>query len=128
LTFVPSGRKFFCILILARKVQFKPCERNWMHHVRIIGTGSYVPKRVLTNSDLEKMVETTDQWIMERTGIRERRIADENETNVSMGGLALERAIENACIDPTDIDMLVVGTNTTGPGLALRRGPHRSTP
>jgi 3-oxoacyl-[acyl-carrier-protein] synthase-3 len=86
-----------------------------MHQARIIGTGSYVPERVLTNSDLEKMVETSNQWILERTGICERRIAGDNETNVTMGRLALERAIENACIDPADIDMLVVGTNTTDP-------------
>jgi len=86
-----------------------------MHHVGIIGTGSYVPDRILTNYDLEKMVETTDQWILERTGIRERRIAGEDETNVTMGRLALERAIENARIDPGDIDMLVVGTNTNDP-------------
>jgi 3-oxoacyl-[acyl-carrier-protein] synthase III len=86
-----------------------------MHHVGIIGTGSYVPERVLTNHDLEKMVETSDKWILERTGIRERRIAAEGETNVTMGRLALERAIENARIDPTEIEMLVVGTNTTDP-------------
>jgi 3-oxoacyl-[acyl-carrier-protein] synthase-3 len=86
-----------------------------MHHVGIIGTGSYVPERVLTNYDLEKMVETSDRWILERTGIRERRIAAEEETNVTMGGLALERAIENARIDPSEIEMLVVGTNTTEP-------------
>jgi 3-oxoacyl-[acyl-carrier-protein] synthase-3 len=86
-----------------------------MHHVGIIGTGSYVPERVLTNRDLEKMVETSDKWIFERTGIRERRIAAEEETNVTMGRLALERAIENARIDPTEIEMLVVGTNTTEP-------------
>ena len=86
-----------------------------MHHVGIIGTGSYVPERVLTNHDLEKMVDTTDKWILERTGIRERRIAAEEESNVTMGGLALERAIENACIEPVDIDMLIAGTNTTEP-------------
>ncbi len=86
-----------------------------MHQAKIIGTGSYVPKRILTNADLEKMVETTDRWILERTGIRERRIAGDDETNVTMGRLALERAIENARIDPADIDMLVVGTNTTDP-------------
>jgi 3-oxoacyl-[acyl-carrier-protein] synthase-3 len=86
-----------------------------MHHAGIIGTGSYVPDRVLTNQDLEKMVDTTDQWILERTGIRERRIAGEHETNVTMGRIALERAIENAHIDPNDIEMLVVGTNTTDP-------------
>ena len=86
-----------------------------MYHVGIIGTGSYVPERVLTNHDLEKMVATSDKWILERTGIRERRIAAEDETNVTMGKLALERAIENAHIDPKEIDMLVMGTNTTEP-------------
>jgi 3-oxoacyl-[acyl-carrier-protein] synthase-3 len=86
-----------------------------MLHVGIIGTGSYVPERVLTNHDLEKMVATSDKWILERTGIRERRIAAEEETNVTMGKLALERAIENAHIDPKEIDMLVMGTNTTEP-------------
>jgi 3-oxoacyl-[acyl-carrier-protein] synthase-3 len=86
-----------------------------MHHVGIIGTGSYVPEKVLSNYDLEKMVETSDKWIMERTGIRERRIAAEEETNVTMGRLALERAIENARIDPKEIEMLVVGTNTNDP-------------
>jgi 3-oxoacyl-[acyl-carrier-protein] synthase-3 len=86
-----------------------------MHHVGIIGTGSYVPERILTNHDLEKMVATSDKWIVERTGIRERRIAAEDETNVTMGKLALERAIENAHIDPKEIDMLVMGTNTTEP-------------
>jgi 3-oxoacyl-[acyl-carrier-protein] synthase-3 len=60
-------------------------------------------------------VETSDKWILERTGIRERRIAAEEETNVTMGRLALERAIQNANIDSTEIDMLVVGTNTTDP-------------
>jgi len=86
-----------------------------MYHVGIIGTGSYVPEGVLTNYDLEKMVETSDQWILQRTGIRERRIAAKEETNVTMGRLALERAIANARIDPTDIEMLVAGTNTTEP-------------
>jgi 3-oxoacyl-[acyl-carrier-protein] synthase-3 len=86
-----------------------------MLHVGIIGTGSYVPERVLTNHDLEKMVHTSDKWIFERTGIRERRIAADEETNVSMGRLALERAIENAHIAPSEIEMLVMGTNTTEP-------------
>jgi 3-oxoacyl-[acyl-carrier-protein] synthase-3 len=86
-----------------------------MHHVGIIGTGSYIPEKVLSNQDLEKMVETSDKWILERTGIHERRIAAEEETNVTMGRLALERAIENARIDPKEIEMLVMGTNTTEP-------------
>jgi 3-oxoacyl-[acyl-carrier-protein] synthase-3 len=86
-----------------------------MYHVGIIGTGSYVPEKVLTNHDLEKMVQTSDRWILERTGIRERRIAREDETNVTMGRIALERAIVNAGIDPAELEMLVAGTNTTEP-------------
>jgi 3-oxoacyl-[acyl-carrier-protein] synthase III len=86
-----------------------------MPHVGIIGTGSYVPERVLGNHELETMVDTTDRWIFERTGIRERRIAAEEETNVTMGGVALSRAIEDAQVAPEEIEMLVVGTNTTHP-------------
>ena len=86
-----------------------------MHHVEIIGTGSYVPERVLTNRHLMEMVDTSDRWIIERTGIHERRIAGEEETNVTMGKIALERAIENARIGPEEIELLVVGTNTTEP-------------
>ena len=86
-----------------------------MFHAEIIGTGSYVPERVLTNLELEKMVDTSDEWIMTRTGIRERRIAADDETNVTMGRIALERAMEKAGIGAGDIDLIVVGTNTTHP-------------
>lgn len=86
-----------------------------MYQAEIIGTGSYVPESILTNNDLEKMVETSDRWIFERTGIRERRIATECETNVTMGKIALDKAIENAHIDKKEIDMVIVGTNTTEP-------------
>lgn len=86
-----------------------------MPNVGIIGTGSYVPKRILKNHDLEKMVNTSDKWIIERTGIRERRIAGDDETNVTMGRIALERALENARIAPEAIEMVIVGTNTTEP-------------
>jgi len=86
-----------------------------MPNVGIIGTGSYVPKRILKNRDLEKMVDTSDKWIVDRTGIRERRIAADDETNVTMGRIALERALENARIAPEEIEMVVVGTNTTEP-------------
>jgi 3-oxoacyl-[acyl-carrier-protein] synthase III len=86
-----------------------------MHHVEIIGTGSYVPERILTNHHLTEMVNTSDRWIIERTGIRERRIAGEEETNVTMGVIALQRAIENAGIEREEIEFLVVGTNTTEP-------------
>jgi 3-oxoacyl-[acyl-carrier-protein] synthase III len=86
-----------------------------MHYVKIIGTGSYVPERILTNHQLMEIVDTSDRWIIERTGIRERRIAGAAETNVTMGRIALERAIKNARIDPGEIELLVVGTNTTEP-------------
>ena len=86
-----------------------------MHHVGIIGTGSYVPERILTNHHLTEIVDTSDGWIVERTGIRERRIAGEDESNVTMGKIALERAIENARIDREEIELVVVGTNTTEP-------------
>ena len=86
-----------------------------MIHVGIIGTGSYVPDRILANRDLVEMVDTSDRWIVERTGIRERRIANETETNVTMGKIALERAIKNARIAPEELELLVIGTNTTEP-------------
>ena len=86
-----------------------------MCHASIIGTGSYVPERILTNRHLREMVNTSDKWIIERTGIRERRIASGEETNVTMGRIALERAIENSGIRCEEIEFLVVGTNTTEP-------------
>lgn len=79
---------------------------------RIIGTGGYLPAKVLTNQDLEKMVETTDQWIVERTGIRERHIASEDETTAFMGEQAARRAIEAAGISAREIDLIVVATTT----------------
>jgi 3-oxoacyl-[acyl-carrier-protein] synthase-3 len=83
-----------------------------MIYSRIIGTGSYLPARVLTNHDLEKMVKTTDEWIVERTGIRERHIAAEGETSASMGEVAARRAIEAAGIGNKDIDLIIVATTT----------------
>jgi len=83
-----------------------------MKYSRIVGTGSYLPAKILTNHDLEKMVETSDQWIVERTGIRERHIAAEGETSASMGEQAARRAIEAAGIVPKDIDLIIVATTT----------------
>jgi 3-oxoacyl-[acyl-carrier-protein] synthase-3 len=74
--------------------------------------GSYVPSRRLTNSDLEKLVETSDDWITTRTGIRERRICAESESNSDMGVSAGWRALEMAGLKPEDIDLLLVGTVT----------------
>ena len=83
-----------------------------MTRSRIIGTGGYLPPKILTNHDLEKMVETTDQWIVERTGIRERHIAGEGETTASLGEQAARRAIEAAGIHAKDIDLIIVATTT----------------
>jgi 3-oxoacyl-[acyl-carrier-protein] synthase III len=79
---------------------------------RILGTGHYVPARVLTNHDLEGMVDTSDAWIMERTGIRERRIAADGEASSDMAAEAARRALEMAGIEATDIDLIVVATVT----------------
>ena len=79
---------------------------------RILGTGAYLPEQVRTNFDLEKMVETSDEWIVERTGIRERRIATEEETASFMGAAAARQAIENANLKATDIDAVICATTS----------------
>lgn len=83
-----------------------------MNYSRIIGTGSYAPEKVVTNADLEKMVETSDQWIRERTGIRERRVARQDETSGDMAEVAARRALKDAGVEPAEIDLLVLGTTT----------------
>ena len=79
---------------------------------RIVGTGSYVPERVLTNADLERMVATSDSWIVERTGIRERRIAAPGEACSDLGTKAAERALEAAGLTAADLDLILVATCT----------------
>ena len=79
---------------------------------RILGTGSYLPERVLTNAELESMVDTSDKWIQERTGIRERRIAADGETTGDMAEQAALAAMEAAGVSPDEIDLLVLGTTT----------------
>jgi 3-oxoacyl-[acyl-carrier-protein] synthase-3 len=79
---------------------------------RILGTGSYLPEQIRTNADLAKMVETSDEWIVTRTGIRERRIASSEETVAVMGHKAAEHAIEMAGIDKDDIDLILLATST----------------
>lgn len=80
--------------------------------VSIVGTGSYVPERVLTNAELEKSVDTTDEWIVTRTGIRERRIAAEGEFTSHMGAKAAQRALDQAGITPAEVDLIIVATVT----------------
>ncbi|MCL1143019.1 beta-ketoacyl-ACP synthase III [Shewanella gaetbuli] len=81
-------------------------------HTKILGTGSYLPVQVRSNQDLEKMVETSDQWIVERTGISERRIAATDESVSTMGYQAALKAIEMAGIEASDLDMIVCGTTS----------------
>jgi len=76
------------------------------------GCGGYLPKRVLTNEDLAKVVDTTDEWIATRTGIKERRIAAKGELTSTMGTAAARAALANAGMDPQDIDLIVLATST----------------
>jgi 3-oxoacyl-[acyl-carrier-protein] synthase-3 len=79
---------------------------------RIIGTGGYLPSNVVTNHDLEKVVDTSDQWIRERTGIEQRHIAVEGETTVDLAEQASRNAIEAAGIDASEIDLIIFATST----------------
>ncbi len=81
-------------------------------YARITGWGMYVPERVLTNRDLEQMVDTTDEWIVTRTGIRERHVAGPGETCSTMSLAAGRRAMEQARLDPADLDLLIVATSS----------------
>src|SRR5271157_1721530 len=78
--------------------------------VHVTGWGAYAPSQVLSNADIARMVETNDEWIVSRTGIRERRIAGPGETTASMAAVAGLRAIATAGLEPDDIDLILVGT------------------
>ena len=83
-----------------------------MTYSRILGTGSYLPARILTNTDLEKLVDTNDQWIVDRTGIRERHIAAEDELTSDLAAHAARAALEVAGLVADDIDLLLIATTT----------------
>ena len=102
-----------------------------MTHVAITGTGSYLPKRVVTNQELEETVDTTDQWIRERTGILQRHIAGEEETTALMGAKAAREALDAAGLAPDDVDMIVLATTTPDrifPGTACHIQRELGTP
>jgi len=80
--------------------------------VEIVSTGRYLPERVLTNHDLEEMVDTSDEWIRNRTGIRERRIAGDDVTAADMGAEAARKAMDQAGVKPGEVDVLIVSTAT----------------
>lgn len=81
-------------------------------YIGIIGLGSYVPEKVVTNKDLEKVMDTSDEWIVERTGIRERRVAADNEATSDLSTKAAQRALADANVKPEEIDLIIVATLT----------------
>jgi len=90
----------------------RPHSAKARRTVSIVGTGSYVPEKRLTNDDLTKMVDTSDEWITVRTGIKERRIAAKDETTSEMATKAALNALEQAKIKPEEIDLIIVATAT----------------
>ena len=81
-------------------------------NIKIVGLGSYLPEKILTNADLEKTVDTTDEWIRERTGIRERRIARKDQASSDLALEAAKIALQKASLDPKEIDLILVATIT----------------
>lgn len=78
----------------------------------IVGTGSYSPSKILTNKDMESIIDTTDEWITQRTGIRQRHIVEDGETTADLGEKAARAALENAGLTPDDLDMIILATST----------------
>ncbi len=83
-----------------------------LYNAGIIGTGSCLPPKIVTNEDLEKIVDTSDEWIVSRTGIKKRRVADENTATSDLATVAARRALDDAGLKPSDIDMIIVATVT----------------
>src|ERR1700759_5205997 len=97
---------------MKRQPRSSPHSAKTQRTVSIIGTGSYLPEKILTNEDLSKLVDTSDEWITSRTGIKERRVAAKDEQTSDMGAKAALQAIKQAGIAPTDIDLILVATAT----------------
>jgi 3-oxoacyl-[acyl-carrier-protein] synthase III len=83
-----------------------------MKRAKIVGIGAYAPSRILTNADLEKMIATSDEWIVQRTGIRERHVVSPGESTADLAVRASQQALERAGVEPEEIDFIVVGTTT----------------
>jgi len=96
------------------KKQPRSSPRSGKSHrtVSIVGTGSYMPEKRLTNADLMKIVDTSDEWITTRTGIKERRIAAKDEQTSDMASKAALKALEQAEVSPKDVDLILVATAT----------------
>src|SRR5256886_8918832 len=97
---------------MKRQPRSNPRSNKAVRTVSIIGTGSYVPQKILTNADLSRMVDTSDDWITTRTGIKERRVAAKDENTSDMAAKAALNAIEQAKISPKEIDLILVATAT----------------
>jgi len=97
---------------MKRQPRSSPRSHKTLRTVSIVGTGSYVPEKILTNEDLSRMVDTSDDWITTRTGIKERRIAAKGEDTSDMATKAALKAIEQAKISPKEIDLIIVATAT----------------
>jgi 3-oxoacyl-[acyl-carrier-protein] synthase-3 len=97
---------------MKKQPRSSPRSAKTQRTVSIVGTGSYLPERVLTNADLMKIVDTSDEWITTRTGIKERRVAAEGEQTSDLATKAALRALEQAKIAPADVDLILVATAT----------------
>src|SRR5213082_3231047 len=97
---------------MKRQPRSNPRSNKALRTVSIIGTGSYVPEKILSNSDLSRMVDTSDDWITTRTGIKERRIAEKDENTSDMASKAALKALEQAKISPKEVDLILVATAT----------------
>src|SRR5438477_5851751 len=97
---------------MKRQPRSSPRSAKPRRTVSIVGTGSYVPEKVLTNDDLSRIVDTSDEWITTRTGIKERRIAAKDQYTSDMAANAALAALEQADISPTEIDLILVATAT----------------
>ena len=83
-----------------------------MTRAKIVGIGAYAPERILTNADLEKLVATSDEWIVQRTGIRERHVVGPDEATSDLALRAAQQALERAGVGPEEIDFIVLGTTS----------------
>src|SRR5215831_2750176 len=106
---IPILSKRYAV-IMKRKPRSNPRSAKPQRTVSIVGTGSYVPERRLTNDDLSKLVQTDDKWITTRTGIKERRIAADDEYTSDMGAKASLAAMEQAGVAADEIDLILVAT------------------
>src|SRR5437588_1293557 len=107
-----SSRRFAVIMKRQPRSNPRPQSGKARRTVSIVGTGSYVPDKRLTNADLSQIVDTSDEWITTRTGIKERRIAAKDELTSDMAAKAALKALEQAKVKPEDIDLILVATAT----------------